>query len=585
MNSTTEKYQASDRRKYQQPKGNWAVSDGISYPEQTRNNLESKLIAAKMKAQNPTARAGGHYRNNSWAYEKHLSAQQTGLDPNSQFGEGGDGYSFSKQKNSATLKPQYSDSYSTLGPQLYNHRISYQPGNAYQPNMIAEDIIDESESPMKPNPTVSTRRVSNVHSSIRDMWEIDFDPRNAKAKQQKMQQEVPDQNALLSTGLSGCESTPSNARSTKFSFSKPNEGMILDSSIQQSDLELESLASNEKLHPSKPSAQMDLEIESKAKKSLEAELAEFNPVIDPCGVDNQTIEYLAQREKAYSTDPHYLKTKQPYLSWNMRAILVDWMFEVSMEFTLKRETFHYALNYVDRFLSLYPNIQKQELQLVGVVALFTAAKNEEIFSFRVDDFAKSCDGAYSTEQIVQTETVLLKTLKWMLVPPTLNTWTQWYLSQWDLYIEKSSYALNHKLAAMLGKNFFLQFRQPTENSYILFREFMQYIDCMVLEAEHLQYNKRTLIAGLMYLVLGKHYGQFTVKQITEQFNTGSQFLLDKTNLYNDLFADFLAYIFGFKMEELLPSIQYAAPFFLLPLNFDMPRAAQIKGGSMLDVIN
>lgn len=45
----------------------------------------------------------------------------------------------------------------------------------------------------------------------------------------------------------------------------------------------------------------------------------------------------------------------------MRAILIDWMMEVSMEFTLKRETFHYALNYVDRYLSTEANIEKWEL--------------------------------------------------------------------------------------------------------------------------------------------------------------------------------------------------------------------------------
>jgi cyclin E len=45
----------------------------------------------------------------------------------------------------------------------------------------------------------------------------------------------------------------------------------------------------------------------------------------------------------------------------MRAILLDWMMEVCMEFTLKRETFHLAVNYVDRYLSYNENIPKMQL--------------------------------------------------------------------------------------------------------------------------------------------------------------------------------------------------------------------------------
>ena len=60
----------------------------------------------------------------------------------------------------------------------------------------------------------------------------------------------------------------------------------------------------------------------------------------------------------------------------MRAMLVDWMMEVCNEFTMKRETFHLSVNYVDRILSLMINIQKNELQLIGIVAMFIASKIE-----------------------------------------------------------------------------------------------------------------------------------------------------------------------------------------------------------------
>jgi len=60
----------------------------------------------------------------------------------------------------------------------------------------------------------------------------------------------------------------------------------------------------------------------------------------------------------------------------MRAILIDWMMEVCEEFECKRETFHYAVNYVDRYLSLSPGVKKYELQLVGLTSMYIASKME-----------------------------------------------------------------------------------------------------------------------------------------------------------------------------------------------------------------
>lgn len=580
MNSSPRRLHASARPRSQQPQGSWVSSKGISYAEPFDEDFGSQFIQPEVRGRSSPMKSGTKQRNNSWAYEKQNTT--TAGVSGTRNGNGRDmGY---QTMNTATM-----NSYTPQGYQYHEREsiIQYAEHNpmffALKPSqsMIAEDIEDESSSPMKPNPTMTSKRFTNDAVMMNENWDYILDDSPPKAKRVDMQQHL-DLNTFrsngISTGLSGNEETPSNVEQRGFKF--PNNVDFLDfddTSVLPSDLELQRLASTEKFDSA---TKMELE---RGFKSIEDELAEFDPVIDPCGIDGETIEHLAQQEKLYSPDPHYLKNKQQNINWNMRAILVDWMLEVSMEFTLKRETFHYGLNYVDRFLSLYPSVQKQELQLIGVAALFIAAKYEEIYSFKVNDFAKSCDGAYTPEQITHTEMAMLKTLKWMLVPPTLNTWAQWYLSQWDLYIEKSAYAIEHPLAKALGKDALIQFKQPNEKSYAIYREIMQYIDCLVLEVEHLQYNKRTLVAGLIYLVLGKQYKQFTVKHITEEFPVSSVFLLDKRNAYNDLFADFLGYIFGFTMEELLPSIQYAAPFFKLPLNYDMPRAVQVKGNQIIEV--
>lgn len=51
-----------------------------------------------------------------------------------------------------------------------------------------------------------------------------------------------------------------------------------------------------------------------------------------------------------------------------------------MEYFLKRETYYLSINFLDRYLSIKKNIQKIELQLIGVTCLYIAAKIE-VFSF------------------------------------------------------------------------------------------------------------------------------------------------------------------------------------------------------------
>ena len=316
-------------------------------------------------------------------------------------------------------------------------------------------------------------------------------------------------------------------------------------------------------------------------RALEEELANFDIEINSCGFDADTVNYLSALEKQCSPNPHYLSQLQPHLNATMRSVLLDWMMEVCAEFTLKRETYHYAVNYVDRYLSVKENIPKSEFQLIGVTALFVASKIEEIYPPKVSDFIRSCDDGYTAVEILAQENLLIQKLKWIMNPPTLGTWSNWYLSQWDLYIESAPFAINHPLVQKLDEP--IQFRKPCEKSYSRFREINQLIDCAILDIESLQYNPRTLLAAFMYLILGKHYRQFTVKEIVEDFSQSSLFLMNSKIALNGLFGEFLHFSFGFELRDLLPSLQYAATFFRLPLNFDLPPVAKMNNQKVLEV--
>lgn len=77
--------------------------------------------------------------------------------------------------------------------------------------------------------------------------------------------------------------------------------------------------------------------------------------------------------------PHDYMDSQPEINEQMRAILVDWLVDVHRKFELSPETFYLTINIIDRFLAV-KTVPRRELQLVGISAMLTASKYEEIWA-------------------------------------------------------------------------------------------------------------------------------------------------------------------------------------------------------------
>ncbi len=65
-----------------------------------------------------------------------------------------------------------------------------------------------------------------------------------------------------------------------------------------------------------------------------------------------------------------IQMRHPALHPLMRSMLVDWLALVCQEYSLRRETFYLAVDFVDRYLSLTKNVPKHRLQLIGKENLF-----------------------------------------------------------------------------------------------------------------------------------------------------------------------------------------------------------------------
>ncbi|KAF7650974.1 hypothetical protein LDENG_00117820 [Lucifuga dentata] len=135
---------------------------------------------------------------------------------------------------------------------------------------------------------------------------------------------------------------------------------------------------------------------------------------------------MLAKDKTYTRDVHMME-KHPHLQPKMRAILLDWLMEVSEVYKLHRETYHLAQDYFDRFMATQRNVFKSTLQLIGIACLFIAAKVEEMYPPKVHQFAYVTDEACTEDEILSMEIIIMKELKWSLSPQTPVSWLNVYL--------------------------------------------------------------------------------------------------------------------------------------------------------------
>ncbi|XP_038976334.1 G2/mitotic-specific cyclin S13-7-like isoform X3 [Phoenix dactylifera] len=146
--------------------------------------------------------------------------------------------------------------------------------------------------------------------------------------------------------------------------------------------------------------------------------------IDAVDANDQlaVVDYVEDIYKFYklaenSRRPNDYMDSQVEINANIRAILADWLIEVHHKFELMPETLYLAFYIIDRYLSM-ETVRRRELQLVGVSAMLIACKYEEIWAPEVSDFICISDSAYSREQILSKEKVILNKLEWNLTVPT-----------------------------------------------------------------------------------------------------------------------------------------------------------------------
>lgn len=123
---------------------------------------------------------------------------------------------------------------------------------------------------------------------------------------------------------------------------------------------------------------------------------------------DEIFEYMSKLEEEAMPMPNYMAGQQE-ITWEMRSTLIDWLLQVHLRYHMLPETLWIAINIIDRFLSKRV-VSVVKLQLVGVTAMFVAAKYEEILAPSVDEYVKMTEGGYKKEEILKGEKIVLQTI-------------------------------------------------------------------------------------------------------------------------------------------------------------------------------
>ncbi|KAL2338104.1 hypothetical protein Fmac_012550 [Flemingia macrophylla] len=137
--------------------------------------------------------------------------------------------------------------------------------------------------------------------------------------------------------------------------------------------------------------------------------------------DNMRVVELARRPY-----PNFMETVQRDITHSMRAILVDWLVEVSEEYKLVTDTLYLTVHLIDRFLSKN-YIERQRLQLLGITCMLIASKYEEINAPRIEDFCVITDNTYTKMEVLKMESQVLRSSDYQLFAPTIQTFLRMFV--------------------------------------------------------------------------------------------------------------------------------------------------------------
>jgi hypothetical protein len=147
------------------------------------------------------------------------------------------------------------------------------------------------------------------------------------------------------------------------------------------------------------------------------------------------------------------------------------------------------------------------------------------------------------------------------------------MSRWDEYVDES--------LSYLKQQFSLKFLEGSSLSHQKFMTFMQFVDIVTLSYESKAYSHRTLVACIMYLIIGGKdimcAFQYEYNEMRSAFQ--DQFPIIKPSeiasapripegilFYNQIIQPFFINEFGYYLHDLIEPMRFVLDFFILDIS-------------------
>lgn len=179
---------------------------------------------------------------------------------------------------------------------------------------------------------------------------------------------------------------------------------------------------------------VEMKVEEAETVEAEIKVNELVRMMDACDVNDPFAlseyaeeVYRGNRAVEASCMPEaFYMQRQVDITPRMRQKLIDWTVDLHKRFKLVPETLYLGINCLDRFLAK-KTVYKNSFQLVGCTALLLASKYEEIYPPVALDFVYMSANAFTKDELLRMETVMLNVLGFNVTIPSILHFSQRFL--------------------------------------------------------------------------------------------------------------------------------------------------------------
>ena len=273
-----------------------------------------------------------------------------------------------------------------------------------------------------------------------------------------------------------------------------------------------------------------------------------------------------------------------------RIIIFSILCSLCEKFKYKRETFHLTLSLIDRYLynllnyntsENLINIDNNSLILLSLSCLLICSKIEEIKYIKPISYIRALyENEYmlkyfqndinkiTVKKIILYEQKIMILLKWKISSVNINTWLNWYICQWDLYVDSAN-SVKKEIINNYGEKNIFYFKKNNEQSYYNYRIINQLIEIIKFDLESILYDNKLLVMCTILVCIESFYNKINNNKIyILLFNNFIKFNLNENIINDKNYLNTLKYCKELEIEFLENNLyNYDLPLFYQTDNF------------------